>query len=97
MTQHHGFLPVKIKRKEVDYIAYFAIVIGIFFTVPQLYEIIANQSAGSVSLLSWIAYTVMSFFWLIYGIERNLKPVIISSAIYIILDFIIVLSIVKYN
>lgn len=97
MTQHHGFLPAKLKRKEIDMFAYFAILVGVIFTVPQLYEIIINQSSGSVSLFTWVAYTVMSFFWLIYGIERKLKPVIISSAIYIILDFFIVASIIKFN
>jgi uncharacterized protein with PQ loop repeat len=91
-----GILPHHIKRAEVDAIAYVAIIIGVFFTVPQLYTILVNQSADNVSLMTWVAYTIMSAFWLVYGIERKLKPIIASSIIYLILDGIIVYAILTF-
>jgi|APSaa5957512535_1039671.scaffolds.fasta_scaffold00325_51 uncharacterized protein with PQ loop repeat len=94
------FLPhnlAKEKKKKYDLIGYVAVVIGLTFAIPQLIEIIATGSAGSVSIITWTGLSISAVFWLIYGIYRKLTVVLIAYVGYFIIDFSIVLAIIFYN
>ena len=71
-------------------------IISFLFTIPQVTKIWVGKDAAGVSLISWVTFTIAAVFWLIYGILHKEKPIIITYAGWIIIDFIIVLGILIY-
>lgn len=86
----------KLKRL-VDEIVYIIAFLGPFMTIPQVIKIWINHNAGGVSLISWISFTIFSFFWLFYGVIHNEKPIIIANFLTLILNSIIVISILMFS
>ena len=83
--------------KELDYMGYAIIVLTLFITLPQVITIYENQSAQDVSLITWIGYIGIGLWWMFYGLEKNVKPMIVSSIFHIIVDLVVVYGIVKYE
>ena len=73
-------LPAKkpIKKTTIDYLIYVAVVIGPLMTIPQIYSIWFEKQGG-VSIISWIAYFVVSIIWLVYSLKIKDKPMIIGQ------------------
>lgn len=84
-------------KKELDYIGYALIIVSLFITVPQVLTIYENESAQDVSLFTWVGYTALGFWWLFYGIEKGVKPMILSSILHIIVDVVVVYGIIKFE
>jgi len=75
LSQHH-YLKNKSKiispfQKFVDKFIYFIGIFGPVMTIPQVWEIWVGKTASGVSVLSWGAYVLTSFFWLTYAIYHN--------------------------
>jgi len=100
MTFHKHLNPVYLahkNQKKYDHIAYIVIGISFLFALPQIYQIYETQSAEDISLITWVGYFTISIFWLIYGIERKVNPIIISSLIHLGTNLIMVYGIVQYG
>lgn len=85
------------QKKELDYVGYAIIVITLFITLPQIITIYENESAQDVSLITWVGYLFLGIWWLFYGIEKDVKPMIISSLIHIVINIIMVYGIIKFQ
>ena len=97
---HHHFNPVLLARKkskEFDQLAYIIIGITFLIALPQVYQIYSTHSAGDISLLTFAGFLIIGVFWLIYGIERKLKPVIFSSLFHLLVNGAIVYGILLYG
>ena len=81
----------------LDKIVLAAAFIGPLTTFPQIYEIFKNQSAGDISILTWTLFGLLSIPWLIYGLIHKQAPIIVSSILWILVDFIVVFSAVIYS
>lgn len=88
--------PDKLKRL-IDEIIYIIAFLGPIMIIPQVIKIWINHNAGGISLISWVSFTIFSFFWLVYGIIHNEKPIIITNFFALILNLIIVISIFIFN
>lgn len=86
-----------LKKKELDLVAYIVIGFSFLITFPQAMEIYLSNDATGVSIFTWGGFTIVSVFWLIYGIERKAHPIIVSSMLYIAVDLFIVIGIIKYS
>lgn len=84
----------KIHRPLVDTLVYVAIIISPMLTLPQVYSIWVEEQKG-VSLVSWISYLIAAIIWLFYGIKHNDKPIILVQIIWIVLDAMIVVGIMR--
>lgn len=84
-------------KRFLDKIIYAAGIAGPIITIPQVVEIWKNQNAGSVSLLSWAGYLVLSIIWLTYSIVHKEKPLILMFIGNIIVQLLIVLGIIIYG
>lgn len=94
MRKRNKDYPHKDKWKRImDRLIYVVGIVGPIMTIPQLLKIWVEQNASGVSVSSWIAYAICSFFWLIYGIMHKEKPIIITYALWIILDVFIIIGI----
>jgi uncharacterized protein with PQ loop repeat len=84
-------------KKFIDNIIYAVVIIGPITVLPQLFKIWIHKSAADVSALSWAAFTLLSAIWLLYGLAHKDKPIIINSALWVVLDLLIVIGAVMYS
>jgi uncharacterized protein with PQ loop repeat len=82
--------------KRFDRAMIFVGMISPIMTIPQVLAIWINKDAGRVSALSWGAYLIIAFFWLIYGIAHKSKPLIITEIAWIIVESVIVIGVFIY-
>lgn len=74
----------------------FVAVVGPFANLPQLLKIWIKKKTNGVSLVSWILFSILSIVWLIYGIVKKDKYIIIALGITLILQLLIVIGTVIY-
>jgi len=67
------------------------------FEIPQFITIITAKSAQNVSLITWGYLAVSSLAWLIYGIIKKMKPLIVSYILYVIVEFSITIAIIWFR
>jgi uncharacterized protein with PQ loop repeat len=65
-------------------------------TIPQIIEVWEKGNIEGVSLTTWLFYTLTSFVWLIYGITKKDKPLIISGTLWMISQSLVVLGILYH-
>ncbi|MBI5355869.1 MAG: hypothetical protein HZB68_05430 [Candidatus Aenigmarchaeota archaeon] len=70
---------------------------GPLTTAPQAIKIWAGKSTEGVSLFTWTAYFSISICWLLYGISKKDKPLMIANALLIILQGLVVLGTLVYG
>ena len=88
--------PDKWKRL-VDNLIYVVGVIGPIMTVPQILKVWIDKNASGISIISWIAYSIMAMFWITYGIMHKEKPIIVTSGLLFITDLLVVVGTFIYG
>ena len=88
--------PNKWKRL-IDKLIYIAILAKLVMTLPQVMQIWSVQSASGVSVYTWMTYAIVTFFWILYGLLHREKPIIISSALLIVLEISVVIGTLLYG
>jgi len=63
-------------------------------TIPQILEIWKNNNTAGVSLVTWFFYTLTSCIWLVYGIIKKDKPLILSGFLWVASQGLVVLGLV---
>lgn len=98
MTGHHIRKIKKNKGKAttslIDILVYIAIIVSPALTLPQVYSIWVEGQKG-VSLISWEAYLIAAIIWLLYGLKHQDKPIIVVQTIWIILDTMIIIGVMR--
>jgi uncharacterized protein with PQ loop repeat len=100
LVLHHKYRPVQTKaklQKWIDSLAYIGGVLIPIMTIPQLLKIIQTKSATSLSLVSWVSYLIGTFFWLIYGVSRKEKVIIVTYALSVVIYGLVVIAIIAYR
>ena len=81
----------------MDELIYIVAVSGPLMTLPQVLKIWIEQNASGVSVLSWGAYLVGAFFWIVYGFMHNEKPIIVANLLWLIFTSLIIAGVVIYG
>lgn len=100
MVRHahiHKHLAKKHNTLSFDNFIYIFAFTTPLFELPQLIHIVLSKSAENVSLLTWGYLAVSSLVWLIYGIKKRMKPLIVSYILYVVVEFSIAIAIIVYN
>jgi len=87
----------KHKRSAFDNFIYVFAFTTPLFELPQLISVIEAKSAQNVSLITWSYLAISSFAWLIYGIHKKMKPLIVSYILYVLVEFSIVIAIIIFR
>lgn len=95
MIQLH--LSKKAELSAIDRIVLAVSVVYPLSGVPQIVKIFTSHSAEGVSLMSWLLFTIFAAIFLVYGIAHRLKPVIITNALWLMIDILVVVGIVMYS
>ena len=84
----------------IDIVATAATVWGVIASLAyfvQAAKIWKNKSARDVSLITFIAFSIVITLWLLYGILLNNMPLIIANSVGIIGAYIVVGLILKFR
>ncbi|MFC2143606.1 hypothetical protein ACFLQN_04375 [Candidatus Aenigmatarchaeota archaeon] len=84
-------------KNLVDKLVYVAGVISLIMTLPQVTIIWINQDVSGVSILSWLSYLFVGIVWLTYGILHKEKSIIVTYALWIVMEVFIIVGIVLYS
>jgi uncharacterized protein with PQ loop repeat len=96
-AQAHKHITKKQKRSAFDNFIYVFAFTTPLFELPQLISIISARSAENVSLITWGYLAISSLAWLIYGIKKKMRPLIVSYILYVIVEFSIAISILIFS
>ncbi len=92
MYQKHEPYPHPDKLKRMfDKFIYVIVILGPIVNLPQLFKIWVYQNATGVSLVSWAGFSVISMFWLVYGLLHKEKPIILMNVALMIVQAMIAL------
>ena len=97
MVHHHRHLHQKKNKQPFDYVVYFFMIATPLFELPQAFNIYVNHSAEGVSIWTWGFFFVVSLVWAAYAIHNKLRPLIVTYAMYMLFEAVIVIGIVKYS
>jgi uncharacterized protein with PQ loop repeat len=88
--------PDKLKN-FVDKLVYFAGIVGVLMTLPQIWLIYFGKTAVGLSLISWISYWIIGMIWLFYGIIHKERPIIVLNIMWFFLYLAIIIGIFIYG
>ncbi|MGH7156815.1 MAG: SemiSWEET family transporter [Candidatus Saccharimonadales bacterium] len=86
-----------LNKPEPGNIIYFFAFTTPLFELPQLYNIVHSKSSGHVSLITWAYLALSSLAWLIYGLIKRVKPLVVSYILYTAVETSIVVSILWFK
>lgn len=87
----------KMEGKLVDDLALLAGIVGPLMATVQAWDIWVGQDASGVSLLTWMTFVMTSMIWLTYGIWHRLKLLIFTYTLWLAVNILIVVGLLKYG
>ncbi len=66
-------------------------------SLPQVYKIYKRKSAADISITTHLIIVIGAFIWLLYGIEINSIPIILSNFIGILTNALILMGCYYYK
>jgi MtN3 and saliva related transmembrane protein len=73
---------------------------GVFMglsSIPQIYKIYIRKSAADISIVTHVIIVIGALVWVLYGIEIDSFPLIISNLIGMITNLLILLGCIYYR
>ena len=85
-------------QPAIDRLVKVIAVIGPLTSLPQIIEIwFIDKNAAGVSLVTWSLFLLMAVIWLVYGIVHKSWPIVISNALWIVAQAIVVLGAIRFD
>ena len=84
-------------HKSIGKVAYIVALVGPLSSVPQIYEIWTERNASGVSFVTWTLFLLTSVVWLLYGVAKRDRPLIISNALWVVGEAIIMVGAALYD
>lgn len=81
-------------------LSYLASIAGVSMglsSIPQIYKIFVRKSASDISKITHFIIVIGALIWMLYGIEINSVPIILSNFIGIIINAIILIGCYWYK
>ncbi len=93
----HLHLDGKRELTVIDKAMTLAAVVSPIMTLPQVWLIFSTKSATGVSIYTWASYLLFNIVFLTYAIAHGIKPLIVNSVLWIIMDILVVVGILVYR
>lgn len=72
-------------------------ILGPLMTIPQILKIHLLQDASGVSVISWSAYTLLDFPWILYGLVHHDRPIFVTYTLWVIMNSLVVAGAIMYG
>ena len=79
----------------IDLFGYTAAALTTFAFVPQAVKSVRSRDTKSISLSTFVVFTIGVVFWLIYGILRKDSALILANSITAVLSIVILVVKIK--
>ncbi|MBP7118634.1 hypothetical protein KBA63_00975 [Candidatus Woesebacteria bacterium] len=95
----HFHIPRQKKKRivVVEEVSYIAVALGIIMTVPQIMTIWIEKKVDGVSIVTWISYSLLTVFWIYYGVLHKEKPIIIGNILGLLVNIAIVTGVLLFR
>ena len=101
MARHlavHKHIHRKLKKQFFDYyVVYFFTIATPLFELPQLITIYRSHDAHNVSWSTWGFFLLASIIFSIYSYRERIRPMLITSVLFGVIELGIVIGIVMYS
>lgn len=67
------------------------------FELPQAWQIYSTQSAGDVSMATWLFFCAADVVWVIYAFKLKRVPLQVMYSLYLVIEISIVTGILLYS
>lgn len=74
-----------------------AAVVQPLMTLPQAIQLYTTHDARSLSLVTWLGYTLFGMVFLAYSIKYRLRPIIIQQSLWFVLQASVVIGIIVWR
>lgn len=74
------------KPKFINRLVYVAAIVEPLCSLPQAYAVWSTRSAGSISILAWLGFVIMSLIWIWYAIANRERIILIYQAMFFVID-----------
>ena len=81
----------------MDRFIYFVVCATLIMSLPQVFKIWLNKDAGSISLITWIVYSVGNFFWLAYAFLHKDRTLIFTYLGWLVINALMVIGTLLYG
>jgi uncharacterized protein with PQ loop repeat len=86
-----------IKPRLIDRLIYVAAIVEPLFSLPQAIEVYRTKSAGSVSVLSWLGFEVMTLIWIWYAVVHKERMILIYQTLFFVIDGAVLAGAIYYG
>jgi uncharacterized protein with PQ loop repeat len=97
--QNHLFHYHISKKKRLDLFDKVAVLASFMYPLiglPQALEAVGGNTAG-ISLPSWIGFMIFSLFFFAYGLIHDIKPMIITNFLWVIVDGAVIFAVLVHK
>ncbi len=84
-------------KRFLDEVIYAVGIIGPLLTMPQLAKVWLERNTAGLSLFSWSGYALIALIWLIYGIVHKEKPIILTNILWLAMEVMIIVGIIRFS
>jgi len=83
--------------RRVDTLMFVVGIIGPLVSVPQLIKIFGEHTVSGISIASWFGYIGLTLLWLLYGLVHKERPIIITQALWLVVNIVTVIGAIIYR
>lgn len=87
------------KKRQISWLDKIAVIAAFIYPLsglPQVIEVFQGNVDG-VSVSSWIGFIFFSIFFMAYGLVHKIKPMIITNALWLVIDGLIVAGVLTHK
>jgi uncharacterized protein with PQ loop repeat len=63
-------------------------------TIPQAWEVWAGHGGGSLALVTWAAYLVVSLLFVLYGVRHASTLLLVTYVPFVVVEAVIVVGLI---
>jgi uncharacterized protein with PQ loop repeat len=86
-----------VKKAAADLLVYPAAIIAPLALVPQVLTLYVSQNAQGLALFTWVVLALVNIVWIYYGRVHNERPIVLTNAASLVLNFTIALGVLLYK
>lgn len=84
-------------KQVLEFMIYFVGLLGTILTIPAAYRIWVAQDATGEALVSWLALTLFTPFWILYGILHKKRSLVMTYIVWFAINALVVIGILVYG
>jgi len=88
------------RKRSVKVLDRWVLAMGIlapFSTLPQIVQVITTGTSAGISLTTWVLFMVFAVFWLAYGIVHEATPIIVTNALWLVMEVVLIATVLMYR